>query len=481
MEQERGSWGTNFGFLMAAVGSAVGLGNIWGFPYKMGNNGGFAFLIVYLLLVVFVGAVVMLGELAIGRKTGLGAVGAYGQFSKKHRWVGGIGVAAAFFLLTFYNVLGGLVMRYMMGFLLQLMGVDGFNGQEMSFWNYILHDYGSMVFFHIVFVVSNIIIVMGGIEAGIEKFTTVAMPALFFMLLFVIIYVATQPGAIEGYKFMLTPNLEPLSSVEGFFSVVKTAAGQMFFSLSLGMGAMITYGSYLSKGEDLQKNSWIIPACDTLVAVMAACAVLPGCAAFGLDYASGPSLLFNTMQNVFLSMGTFGNLFGFLFYFLVFIAAVTSSISLFEVIVTWKLDQARERGKKGNRTVIICVAAAVSFAIGLPVALDAIGGWFTQKPGIVPAPYQLLGMEFGAEGVPMFIDAWLDFFDVLSEGILMPLGALIMTVLIGWVYKTNFVREECEISGHKYRLPKVYEACFKFITPIGVTIVLIGQIMDFFL
>ena len=480
MEQERGSWGTNFGFLMAAVGSAVGLGNIWGFPYKMGNNGGFAFLVVYLLLVVFVGAVVMLGELAIGRKTGLGAVGAYAAFSKKHKWVGGIGVAAAFFLLTFYNVLGGLVMRYMMGFLLQLIGVDGFNGQEKEFWGYILGDYGSMVFFHIIFIVSNIIIVMGGIQSGIEKFTTVAMPALFFMLLFVIIYVATQPGAGEGYAFMLTPNLEPLSSVKGFFNVVKTAAGQMFFSLSLGMGAIITYGSYLNKKEDLQKNSWIIPACDTTVAIMAACAVLPGCAAFGLDYASGPSLLFNTMQNVFLSMGTFGNLVGFLFYFLVYIAAVTSSISLFEVIVTWKLDQARERGKTASRTKIITIAACVSFALGLPVALDGLGA----ANAAVPAPYLILGMtpEQLANGeVPMFIDCWLDFFDVLSEGILMPLGALIMTVLIGWVYKTKFVKEECEISGHRYRMPKIYEACFRFITPIGVIIVLIGQLMDFFL
>ena len=214
---------------------------------------------------------------------------------------------------------------------------------------------------------------------------------------------------------------------------------------------------------------------------MAALAVLPGCAAFGLDYGSGPGLLFNTMQNVFVSMGTFGNLIGFLFYFLVFIAAITSSISLYEVIVTNRLDNAREKGKKANRAKIICVAAVITTIIGLPVALDAIGGWFSGEPGLIPAPYQLLGYEFGAEGVPMFIDAWLDFFDVLSEGILMPLGALIMTVLIGWVYKTDFVRAECEASGHKYRLAKVYEVCFKFITPIGVAIVLIGQIMDFFL
>ena len=303
MEHDRGSWGSNFGFLMAAVGSAVGLGNIWGFPYKMGSNGGFAFLVIYLLLVIFVGVVVMLGELSIGRKTGLGAVGAYTQLGKKYKWIGLLGILAAFCLLAFYNVLGGLVMRYMFGFFLEILGVDGFSGQSGNFFSHILYDYSGMIFFHVLFIVLNIVIVMGGIQGGIEKFCTVAMPALFFMLLFVIIYVAFQPGAGAGYAFMLTPNFEPISTFSGFLNVLKTAAGQMFFSLSLGMGAIISYGSYLDKKENLQKNALIIPACDTLIAVMAACAILPACAAFGMEYSQGPGLLFNTMQNVFLSMG----------------------------------------------------------------------------------------------------------------------------------------------------------------------------------
>ena len=214
MEHDRGTWGSNFGFLMAAVGSAVGLGNIWGFPYKMGNKGGFAFLIIYLLLVIFVGVVVMLGELTIGRKTGKGAVGAYAALSKKYKWVGYLGILSAFTLLTFYNVLGGLVMRYMFGFFLQILGVDGFSGAGMGFFGYILYDYSGMIFFHVLFIVCNVVIVMGGIQGGIEKFCTVAMPALFFMLLFVIIYVAFQPGAGEGYKFMLTPNFEPSAPSE---------------------------------------------------------------------------------------------------------------------------------------------------------------------------------------------------------------------------------------------------------------------------
>ena len=372
MEHDRGTWGSNFGFLMAAVGSAVGLGNIWGFPYKMGSKGGFAFLIIYLLLVIFVGVVVMLGELTIGRKTGKGAVGAYAALSKKYKWVGYLGILSAFTLLAFYNVLGGLVMRYMFGFLLQILGVDGFSGAGMGFFGYILYDYSGMIFFHVLFIVCNVVIVMGGIQGGIEKFCTVAMPALFFMLLFVIIYVAFQPGAGEGYKFMLTPNFEPLSSFGGFIDVLKTAAGQMFFSLSLGMGAIISYGSYLDKKEDLQKNALIIPACDTLIAVMAACAILPACAAFNMEYAQGPGLLFNTMQNVFLSMGSFGNFVGFMFYFLVFIAAVTSSISLFEAIVTWRLDVGIEKKQKVSRTKIMSIAAVCSFIVGIPVALDAL-------------------------------------------------------------------------------------------------------------
>ena len=481
LEHERGSWGSNFGFLMAAVGSAVGLGNIWGFPYKMGQKGGFAFLVVYLLLVIFVGVVVMLGELAIGRKTGKGAVGAYAALSKKYKWVGFLGVLSAFCLLAFYNVLGGMVMRYMFGFFFQIIGVDGFAGQGIGFFGFVLYDYSSMIFFHVLFLVLNIIIVMGGIEKGIEKFSSVAMPALFFMLLFVIIYIATQPGAGEGYKFIFSPNFEPLSTFKGFFDVVKTAAGQMFFSLSLGMGAMITYGSYLDKKENLQKNALLIPGFDTLAAIMAAMAVMPACAAFGVEYGSGPGLLFSSMQQVFFNMGSFGNFVGFMFYFLVFIAAITSSISLLEVICTYQIDKNLDRGRKPNRQKITCIAAILTFIVGIPVALDALG----SGGAAIPSPYHLLGMtteQLNAGEVPMAIDCWLDFFDVIGEGILMPFGALLMSLLIGWKFKTkNLVVTECEQSGHKFWGYGFFNFCFKWVTPIGMVIVLIGQIMDFFL
>ena len=477
MENNRGQWGSNFGFLMAAVGSAVGLGNIWGFPYKMGMSGGFAFLLVYLVLVALVGIVVMLGELTLGRLTGKGTMGAYIHFSKKYAWVGFMGVFSGFLILSFYSVLGGMVMRYMIGYMLQLLGLDGFATQGTGFFGFMLYDYGGVLFFYALFMVITMLIVMGGIEKGIEKFSSIAMPALFAILMFVIIYVALQPGSGAGYAFMFKPDFSVFSNPDiGFFGVLKAAAGQMFFSLSLGMGCMITYGSYLSKGENLQKNSIIIPLADTLIAVMAGMAVMPACAAFGVDYGRGPGLLFVSMQTVFENMGSFGNFVGFMFYFLVFIAAITSSISLLEVCTTFQIDQEIAKGKNPDRAKISCVYAIIIFIIGLPVALDALG----SGGAAVKAPFELLGLTAGGPGYAMWNDCWLDLYDMISEGVLMPLGALVMSVLIGWVWKPKLIKDECELTGVKFWGYKYFTVCFKFVVPVVMAIVLYAQIMDFF-
>ena len=477
MENNRGQWGSNFGFLMAAVGSAVGLGNIWGFPYKMGMSGGFAFLLVYLILAAMVGVVVMLGELTLGRLTGKGTMGAYIHFSKKYAWVGFMGVFSGFLILSFYSVLGGMVMRYMIGYMLQLLGLDGFATQGTGFFGFMLYDYGGVLFFYALFMVITMLIVMGGIEKGIEKFSSIAMPALFAILLFVIIYVAIQPGAAAGYAFMFKPDFSVFSNPDiGFFGVLKTAAGQMFFSLSLGMGCMITYGSYLSKGENLQKNSIIIPLADTLIAVMAGMAVMPACAAFGVDYGRGPGLLFVSMQTVFENMGSFGNFVGFMFYFLVFIAAITSSISLLEVCTTFQIDQEIAKGKNPDRAKISCIYAIIIFIIGLPVALDALG----SGGAAVKAPYELLGLTTDSPAFAMWNDCWLDLYDMISEGVLMPLGALVMSVLIGWVWKPKLIKDECELTGVKFWGYKYFSFCFKFVVPAVMVIVLYAQIMDFF-
>ena len=477
MEYKRGQWASNFGFVMAAVGSAVGLGNIWGFPYKMGVTGGFAFLVIYLALVVLVGVVVMLGELAIGRKTGKGVMGAYLSFSKKYAWMGFIGLLAGFLILSFYSVLGGMVMRYMLGYLLQLFGVDGFAGQGTGFFGFMLYDYGGILFCYMAFMVLTMLIVMGGVEKGIEKFSSIAMPALFFILLFVIIYVACQPGAIDGYKFMFSPDFSVFSDPEiGFFEVFKTAAGQMFFSLSLGMGCMMTYGSYLSKQENLQKNALIIPLADTIIALLAGMAVMPACAAFNVEYTKGPGLLFVSMQTVFENMGSFGNFVGFMFYFLVFIAALTSSISILEVVTTFQIDHAISKGKTPDRKKISCIYAVLIFVVGLPVALDALG----SGGAFVQAPYEMLGIAYKGPGFAMWNDCWLDLYDLISEGVLMPVGAFIMSVLIGWIWKIDMVKDECEAGGKKFVAKKYYAFCFKFVVPVVMAIIFYAQLMDFF-
>ena len=473
----REGFASNFGFIMAAVGSAVGLGNIWGFPYKMGMNGGFAFLVMYLLLAVFVGLAVMVGELVIGRKTGLSPIAAYRKLSKKFTFLGYMALACPFLILCFYMVLGGMVMRYACGYLLAMFGVDTWGVADISTYFGIFTTNGtSMVIWTLIFIAINAVIVAAGIGGGIEKFCNIGMPCLFVILLIVIVYVAVQPGAMGGYQFMFGVNFEPLQ--KDFIGVLKTAAGQMFFSLSLGMGAIITYGSYLNKKEKIQKNAVIIVIMDTLVAIMAGMIVMPACYAF-LDgnTKGGPGLLFQSMQMVFHNMGGFiGNLMGFLFYFLVFIAAISSSMSLLEALTSSRVDRNVEAGKAPNRRKIVIVFAILVAIFALPNALDGIGAGVAGG-ATLPTPAELFGMTDAVKG---WNDCWLDFYDMLSEGILMPVGAMIMSFAIGWIWKMDFVVEECEASGHKFWGKAFFNICYKFITPIGMLVVLYGQITSYF-
>ena len=443
--EERKGFGSNFGFLMAAVGSAVGLGNIWGFPNKMGANGGFTFLIIYLLLAACCGLIVMIGELALGRKTGKGAVGAYKILSKKFRWLGWLGILSAFLILFFYCALGGYCIKYVVLNVGNLFGAgfgsNGLNGAEV--FDAFMGNQLESVIYGLIFVVITMLIVMGGVGGGIEKVCSVGMPALFIILLICIIRACTLPGAVDGLKYMFVPGwaLEHgvIDKAPYLLTVLSTAGGQMFFSLSLGMGAMITYGSYLNKKENIEKNALLIVIMDTMVALMAGLCVIPG--RFALDPTGklgGPSLLFVTMQNVFDNM-PLGSVFGILFYLLVVFAAISSSISLLEVIVAHFCDKAREKGKGDKRKAYSLIAAAAVGVGCILVCLDCLGG-----AGI--SPFNILGMN-PENGLPMWSDCWLDFFDCISEGILMPLGALLMCLCIGWEIGPKVVDEEVTLEG----------------------------------
>ena len=431
--EERKGFGSNFGFLMAAIGSAVGLGNIWGFPNKMGANGGFRFLIIYLILAACCGFIVMMGELALGRKTGRGAIGAYKVLSKRFKWLGWLGVLSAFLILGFYCALGGYCLKYVTLNVGNLFHADFGTGtlDGAGVFGALMANQGEAVIYGLIFVALTMIIVMGGIGGGIEKVCSVGMPALFVMLVICIIRSCTLEGASEGLKYMFVPGWALANGVikeaPDFFSVVSTAGGQMFFSLSLGMAAMITYGSYLDKKENLQKNAIIIVVMDTLVALMAGLCVIPG--RFALDPTGtlgGPSLLFVTMQNVFDRMGAAGPIFGILFYLLVVFAAVSSSISLLEAVVAHFVDKARDEGKGDKRKLYSLIGAIGAGILCVIVCLDALG-----NAGISPA--DILGMRVDpSDEVPTWSADWLDFFDCIAEGILMPLGALLMSIMYGW-------------------------------------------------
>ena len=476
--EERKGFGSNFGFLMAAVGSAVGLGNIWGFPNKMGANGGFTFLIIYLLLAACCGLIVMIGELALGRKTGKGAVGAYKILSKKFRWLGWLGILSAFLILFFYCALGGYCIKYVVLNVGNLFGAgfgsNGLNGAEV--FGAFMGNQMEAVIYGLIFVLLTMLIVMGGVGGGIEKVCSVGMPALFIILLICIIRACTLPGAVDSLKYMFVPGwaLEHgvIDKAPDLLTVLSTAGGQMFFSLSLGMGAMITYGSYLNKKENIEKNALLIVIMDTMVALMAGLCVIPG--RFALDPTGklgGPSLLFVTMQNVFDNM-PLGSVFGILFYLLVVFAAISSSISLLEVIVAHFCDKAREKGKGDKRKAYSLIAAAAVGVGCILVCLDCLGG-----AGI--SPFNILGMN-PENGLPMWSDCWLDFFDCISEGILMPLGALLMCLCIGWEIGPKVVDEEVTLEGQNFKLRGFFNICVKIITPLGMLLVLYGQIKDFF-
>ena len=474
--EERKGFGSNFGFLMAAIGSAVGLGNIWGFPFKMGISGGFTFLIIYLILAALCGFVVMVGELALGRKTGKGAVAAYQVLSKKFKWVGWLGIISAFLIMSFYCALGGYCIKYVVlnfGNLFHAgFGSNGLDGNAI-FGN-LMTNQAESVIYGLIFVVLTLVIVMGGIGGGIEKFCSIGMPALFFMLIIIIVRSVTLPGAVEGLKFMFVPGYAVATGIvkeaPGFISVLSTAGGQMFFSLSLGMGAMITYGSYLDRKQNVEKNAILIVICDTMIALMAGLAVLPASFALGGAGASmaGPKLLFVTLQNVFDHMGSVGPVFGIIFYLLVVLAAVSSSISLLEVIVTHFVDKAKEKGQPDQRKKYSIIASVLIACLCTLVCMDGLGSnglWVPLQNTV---------------GVRNFNDNWLDFFDMISEGVLMPLGALFMCLMIGWEIGPKVVKDECSIEGNKLSTYGYFMVCVKFITPLLMLFILYGQIKSFF-
>ncbi len=450
---------SSFGFIMAAVGSAVGVGNIWGFPYKMGSNGGFAFLLCYLLVVACLGFVVMQGELVIGRKTGKGVVACYRAAGKKAGWIGWIGAAAILLITGFCATLTAYCMKYFIGNIGTLFGASwGINGGDpTTYWNNFLSNGWESALLTLLAVVLTVVIMYTG-TSGIEKFCKYAMPTLVCMLIIVIIKSNSLPGSSAGLAFIFKPDWTVFEGT-GWISVFGTATGQAFFSLSLGMAIMVTYGAYLKKNENIEKSAVLICFFDTLVAILAGIAVFPAVFAFGHEPTGGTALLFVTLQTVFNDMGKVGPIFGALLYLLVTIAELTSLVSMFEAPVAFITDFCEEKGKKVSRTPILLAVAAFNLLTGVIVAFDGLGG-----NGLI----QPLGF------------CWMDFFDLFSEGILIPVGSLATAILIGWKLGGKYMSDEIELEGNVWKTKKFTTFCMKWIAPLFLTFALVAQINNFF-
>nr|WP_321461991.1 sodium-dependent transporter [uncultured Cohaesibacter sp.] len=439
MNAKREHWGSRLGFIMATAGSAVGLGNIWKFPYMAGDNGGAAFIIIYLALVFTIGLSVLLAEIMIGRASQSDAVNAFkklgpGFFSI----VGYMGIAAAFMILSFYCVVAGWTIDYIFAFAGgKFSGMDG-AALGQAFGGFI-SDPVKPIIYQAIFVALTVFVVLGGVANGIERAGKILMPILFLILIALVIRSITLPGAEKGLAFFLAPDFSKITG-----GTIMAALGQAFFSLSLGMGAILTYGSYLGKDAKLGQSAWQVTFLDTSVAILAGLAILPAVFAFGMDPAAGPGLTFVTLPAVFMSMPG-GIFFGTLFFLLLTIAALTSSISLLEPLVAYFSS------KGFTRTQITVTSGFLSFLLGVPCSL-AMGIW---------SDFTIFGKNF------------FDLMDFLTSNLILPIGGFLIAVFVGWVITPRALKEVCGEDAPGL-LAKSWIFILRFIAPIAILLILLS-------
>ncbi|WP_343559269.1 sodium-dependent transporter [Kiloniella sp. b19] len=436
MTSKREHWGSRLGFIMAAAGSAVGLGNIWKFPYVTGENGGAAFIILYLALVFTIGISVLGAEMVIGRKSQHDAVSSFKKLGTPG-WsvIGYMGILAAFVILSFYAVIAGWTIAYIVKTVSgSFSGLDG-DGFTNAFVGFIADPVQPLIYAAI-FMALTAVIVMGGIKQGIERAGKILMPLLFIIMIALVVRSVTLPGAEAGISFYLEPDFSKITG-----STVMAALGQAFFSLSLGMGVMITYGSYLSKEEKLGKSSFYVGFLDTAVAIIAGLAILPAVFAMGMDPSAGPALTFITLPAVFDSMPG-GVIFGGLFFFLLTIAALTSSISLMEPVVSF----AGERGISRGKAVI--GTAVIAFILGVPSSLSQ---------GVM-------------SDVTFFGKGFLDLMDFFTANLLLPLGGMLVSLYVGWVMGAK-AKEE---MGGDNLLINIWIIILRFVAPAAIALILLN-------
>lgn len=444
--EKRSSFTGKLGFVLAAAGSAVGLGNIWRFPYLAAQYGGGIFLLIYIVLAVTFGFTLLIAEISIGRKTGLSAVGAFKKLSSKYAFIGYLASVVPIIILPYYSVIGGWVTKYFVAF---VMG-QGANLASDSFFGSFIGQPVEPVFWFAIFLGLTALIVLFGVEKGIEKVSKIMMPILILLSVFIAIYAMFLPGAMEGVKYYILPDFSKFSA-----TTVLAAMGQLFYSMSLAMGIMITYGSYMKKDVNIENSVRQIELFDTGIAFLAGLMIIPSVFVFsgGNEEAlgQGPGLMFVTLPKVFASM-TGGTFIGILFFLLVFFAALTSSISLMETVVSIFCD----RLKIGRKTSCLFVLI-VSLVLGIPSSLGN-GVWGNIK---------IIGMDF------------LTFFDFISNSVIMPVVALFTSIFVGYIIKPKSVIEEVELTG-AFKSKILFTFVIKYFAPICIVLILVSSILSAF-
>ncbi len=442
MQNERGVWSSRWGFILAAAGSAIGLGNIWRYPYMVGENGGAAFVVLYLFFVLIIGLPYLMAEFALGRATQLNPVDAIEKVRPKSFWkvAGFLGIVTSFGILSFYGVIAG----WTFGYIFKSLYSDA--GDFATFISNPINEVGLYAFFILI----TALIVYKGVASGIEKWSKILMPLLLAIIIGLIVYANLLPGAGKGIEFYLLPDFSKVTS-----RTVLAALGQAFFSLSLGLGLMVTFGSYIPKTTNIFSSSIIIALSDTAIAIMGGLIVFPALFAMGEDPASGPSLVFIIFPKLFTEMPG-GEIVGAFFFLLLSIAALTSTISLLEVPVSYFVDR-----KKLPRQIIVWFVAGFVFVAGLPSALSQGAVEFFSN-------FALISPEF----------AEADFLSQMSfifGEIFLTIGALILSIFIGWVWGAKNAVAELRIGADNFsKFENLWTVLIKYIIPVVVVIILFG-------
>ncbi|MBR3729629.1 MAG: sodium-dependent transporter [Bacteroidales bacterium] len=445
-KKKRDGFGSKIGIIAAAAGSAIGLGNIYRFPCELGNNGGAAFLLVYLAVVIFLGIPVMLSELVIGRRSQSNAVGAFKKLAPKSAWpiVGYMGVLCGFIIFAFYSTVSGWTLEYIIKAV-----TNSFQGKDLAAMEQDFTDFHNMgwrnVMWQAIFIFLTGFVVFKGVQNGIERYAKILMPLLLVILIVLGIRSVTLPGAKEGLSFLFRPDF---SKIDG--NVLISALGQGFFSLSLGMGALITYGSYIKKKDNLTSTAFSVVLADTLIALLAGLVIFPAAFSFGIRPTAGMGLVFNTIPMIFNQM-TGGYVFCIIFFVLLAIAALTSTISLLEVVVAY-LSEELHINRRWS-TVWACVA---TLFIGSFASLSLMEN-----------------TPFAIGGRTVF-----DLMDFVSSNILLPLGGVLIVIFVGWrLGKAKFFEEVTNEGTIKASLKKVIFFIIRYLAPIAITIVFISGLI----